>query len=391
MWASRRLRARRVGRTRFGSKGTAHWFLTSIFALGLLAAVGLSGVAQLKQPATGVDANGTVDIPAHKVPLSRFISVEARKNFMAHLAWPVGPLEDRRIAKMREDSDRLIFLPAIAKEKALYTVSISSQTIAAVYTDVVTPAEGASPENRNRVLINLHGGGFSLGARTAGLAESIPIAAVGKIKVISVDFRQGPENKYPAATEDVEHVYRELLRTYQPANIGIYGCSAGGMLTAMAVAWFERKSIPLPGAIGILCSPAAVDFGGDSTYIAPPLNGEPPPPIDVPALGMSYLNGVDPKDPLVSPAYHPEVLARFPPTLIITSTRAVEFSSAVYSHTQLVKAGVDADLHVWEGMWHGFIYDPDQPESKEAYDVIVKFFMRHLGGFSSSDEKVHTQ
>jgi monoterpene epsilon-lactone hydrolase len=44
----------------------------------------------------------------------------------------------------------------------------------------------------------------------------------------------------------------------------------------------------------------------------------------------------------------------------------------------LVKAGVDAELHVWEGLFHGFFYNPDVPESRDCYDVIVKFFDRHL-------------
>jgi hypothetical protein len=30
-------------------------------------------------------------------------------------------------------------------------------------------------------------------------------------------------------------------------------------------------------------------------------------------------------------------------------------------------------------MFHGFFYNPDVPESQECYDVIVKFFARHLG------------
>jgi len=65
--------------------------------------------------------------------------------------------------------------------------------------------------------------------------------------------------------------------------------------------------------------------------------------------------------------------------LIITGTRGFEMSSALYTHTQLVKLGADADLHVWEGLFHGFFYNPDVPESREAYDVIVKFFDKHLG------------
>jgi acetyl esterase/lipase len=51
----------------------------------------------------------------------------------------------------------------------------------------------------------------------------------------------------------------------------------------------------------------------------------------------------------------------------------------VHSHAQLVKHGVDADLQVWEGLFHGFFYNPDVPESRECYDVIVRFFPSRLG------------
>ena len=67
------------------------------------------------------------------------------------------------------------------------------------------------------------------------------------------------------------------------------------------------------------------------------------------------------------------------PTLIVTGTRGFDLSAAVHAHALLVKAGVETDLHVWEGMFHGFFYNPDVPESQDCFDVIVKFFDKHLG------------
>jgi acetyl esterase/lipase len=81
---------------------------------------------------------------------------------------------------------------------------------------------------------------------------------------------------------------------------------------------------------------------------------------------------------LVTPVSDPKLLAKFPPTLIITATRGFEYSNAVYTHGQLIKAGVEADLHVWDGLFHGFFYNPDVPESRDAYDVMVRFFDKHL-------------
>ena len=65
-------------------------------------------------------------------------------------------------------------------------------------------------------------------------------------------------------------------------------------------------------------------------------------------------------------------IAKFPPTLIVTATRGFELSNAVYTHTQLVKQGVDADLHVWEGMFHGFFcLDDVLPDAADPTRVAI--------------------
>jgi acetyl esterase/lipase len=234
------------------------------------------------------------------------------------------------------------------------------------------------------VLIDLHGGGFSGCWPACAELESMPISALGRIRVIGVDYREGPGYKFPAASEDVAAVYKELLSAYPPQNIGIYGCSAGGMLTAMSVAWFQKQGLPQPGAIGISC--AGAGFGGDAAYTAAPLGEARMPPQRPPAAprdarpaGLGYLSGTDPSDPLVAPINSPAVLAKFPPTLIVTATRGFDLSGALYTHQQLVKMGVDAELYVWDGLFHGFFYNPDVPESKDAYNIMVRFFDRKLG------------
>jgi len=39
---------------------------------------------------------------------------------------------------------------------------------------------------------------------------------------------------------------------------------------------------------------------------------------------------------------------------------------------------VEADLHVWDGLGHAFFYAPALPESREAFDVMARFFTSHL-------------
>ena len=342
-----------------------------------------------------VDADGTVHMPAFAVPLSRYMSEQAKRQFIEEVLKPPamdsGP--NVPIAKMRAQVDDY-YRPLVERAEALYPVNISDETIGGVRTQIVTPKSGLSARNRERVLINLHGGGFLVGAGLGGLAESIPISGMGKFKVISVDYREAPEYRFPAASEDVTSVYAELLKQYRAENIGIYGCSAGGILSAMTVAWLQKEKLPKPGAIGIVSagafgsfygSPAdANTWGGDSRFTGPPLvGGAPLPPHGVTSDEMpdalQYIGHTDVNDPLVSPALSPTILAKFPPTLLIAGTRAFDMSAAVQTQRELTKVGVEADLHLWDGLGHCFLLDVNLPESQEAFMVITAFFDSHLG------------
>lgn len=370
-------------------KITRSAFATTRAVLGLMAAAAgvLLGIHQVfgagpkPQTSIAVDHDGTVHVPAQLVPTSSFLTPEAKAYVGEHL------LDIQHPERIAQTNGVPRFLEHyLARQQALYAVVRRETTLAGVHAYVYSPKAGISSRNRRRILIDLHGGGFSGCWPACAELESIPIAALAKIEVVSLDYREGPKYRFPAASEDVASVYRELLRTHRPETIGIYGCSAGGMLTAMAVAWFNAHGLPRPGAVGILCAGAAPvtasGFGGDATYTALPL-GEgrlaPPSSAALPKRApLDYLAAADPRDPLVAPATSAQTLAWFPPTLIVTGTRGFELSNAVYTHSQLVKASVDAELHVWEGLFHGFFYNPDVPESRDCYDVIVKFFDRHL-------------
>jgi len=321
-----------------------------------------------------VQQNGTVVIPSEAVPVSKFLTPEGSAYLVQHL----HDMQDPSMTYAEKGLPRFM-VPYLERQKVIFTVKMEDTKIGGVHAYVYTPTAGIKPVNQDRVLINLHGGGFSGCWPGCAELESRPIAGLGGIKVVSVDYRQGPENKFPSASEDVASVYQELLKSYKPENIGIYGCSAGGMLTAESVAWFQVHGLPRPGAIGVFCASAGA-FGGDAAYTSTPLGeGRLMQEMRDGTPRLGYFSNTDFKDPLVSPLYTSSVLSKFPPTLVITGTRGFEMSGAVYTHSQLVKLGVDAELHVWEGMFHGFFYNPDVPESQDAYAVIVSFFDRHLG------------
>jgi acetyl esterase/lipase len=344
------------------------------------------GVAMAQSNQPKVDADGTVRLPDVPVPYSSFASSEARAAFIRQTRNAPQLDMTKSIAEQRRAQDEHELIPARNRLQATFPVTITPEIIAGVQTDIVVPREGVSPANRNRVLINLHGGGFMFGGRYGGQIESIPIASLGRIKVVTVDYRQGPENRFPAASEDVAAVYRDLLKTYRPENIGIYGCSAGGMLTGQVLAWLQKIKLPRPGAAGMFCGGGQINGAGDSTYVSGALGGMGmpaiPPNIDI-RMVFPYFAGSDINDPMVAPGRYREVLRNFPPTLIMTGTRDLALSSSVHLHSDLVDLGVPSDLHVWEAGTHCFFAsataDPVVPETRQAWNVIVHFFSDHLG------------
>ncbi len=332
------------------------------------------------QPAKPVfSPDGTVHVPAFDLPPSSLLSPEALAAQKARAAMPMmDRMSGVSITDLRAMTERGL-APRVAEMRARYAVDIVEQQMAGVRTRVVTPKAGEA--DASRVLINLHGGAFMMCAEGCAMVESIPIAAVGRYKVVTVDYRQGPENVFPAASQDVASVYQELLKSYRPENIGIYGCSAGGSLTAQSVAWFNDKHIPMPGAVGIFGA-GGVRFGaGDSAYMAGYVDASfPPPGPDGSTIPLAYFKGVAMSERLVSPAAYLDIAAKFPPTLLITGTRAMDMSPAIYTNNQLLKAGVNSRLIVGEGMGHCYIYQAALPEARDAYDQIVRFFDANLGG-----------
>ena len=212
-----------------------------------------------------VQPDGTIELPAESVPVSKFLSPEAKAYLIQHL----HDMQDSNMTYADKGVPRFM-VPYLERQKILFAVNLEDTKIAGVHAFVYSPKAGIQGRNQERVLIDLHGGGFSGCWPGCAELESRPIAALAGIKVVSLDYREGPENKFPAASEDVAIVYQELLKTHKPENVGIYGCSAGGMLTAMSVAWFQKHDLPRPGAIGVFCASAG-EFGGDAAYTSTPL------------------------------------------------------------------------------------------------------------------------
>ena len=315
------------------------------------------------------DPDGTAHI-TREVPMPTTVSPEAQK-WLKEIEQQPGPPET--LAERRKHTDEWRARDS-AEAKRLYPVNIEETTTAGVRTDIITPLAEA---NKNRVLINLHGGGFN--SDSGSLIEGVPIANLAKIKVISVYYRLAPENPFPAAVDDTVAVYKELLKTYQPRNIGIFGTSAGAILTGEVAVKLKQSSLPLPGALGIFSGLADFSRTADSQQIFA-LNGfsgniSPTPPNGT--HDQSYVGKTDPKDPVLSPLFAD--LHGFPPCLLVTGTRDLLLSNTSIFHLALLKAGVDSQLLVYEAMPHAFWYHFQLPETKEVLQLMANFFDEKLG------------
>ncbi len=347
------------------------------FAAAALALTAATLSAQAEEPRPAAPVAGTVKVPAYELPPSVYLSPEARKllenpsPLFAGGMPPPQAIPGIRAAMKRD------LAPLIAALTTQYKVTVTETTVGGIHGYWVRPAATAARRGPKVVLLNLPAGGFMIGqANPIGLKEAIPIASLSGIEVLTIDYRQAPEAKFPAASEDVEKVYRELLKTYAPSRIGMYGTSAGGLLTAQSLAWFQHKGLPAPGAVGILAASADGLWGGDSWYWQKPIQGQPAEPTLTEEL---YYGGHSTGDPLLSPIVSVDVLKRFPPTLLVSATRAGELSSTVNTHRLLTRLGVTAELHVWDGLGHAFFgLHPHLPESREVYEVTARFFAAHL-------------
>jgi acetyl esterase/lipase len=246
--------------------------------------------------------------------------------------------------------------------------------MAGVDVEIFAPAAGVAPENRDRVLINLHGGGFYMGARMMSHIESIPVAAESGFRVVSVDYRMAPEFRFPAATEDVVAVYRALLEEHSASQIGLFGSSAGALLTAQTVAGLVNASLPVPGALAMLSGAASFWTEGDSGCVASYISDRPSNRF----FEDPYFKDVQPEDPTAFPVQSTRILGAFPPSLLVSATRDCALSSVVHTHSRLIELGVPSDLHVWEGVGHAFHYDTELPQSRQVHKIVARFFATHL-------------
>lgn len=258
--------------------------------------------------------------------------------------------------------------PLNKKRAKRYGVEVRKAKVAGVPVKLVRRRENS--DIANRLLINFHGGGFVVDS--GSLTETIPIAGMTGIPVLSVMYRMAPEHPFPAAVDDALAVYRNVLTERAADDIGVYGTSAGAVLTIQLLARIKAEGLPMPAAAGFFSGSADLARAGDCEGFLPDMfEGR-----TAPEMLADYTVGTDRMDPLLSPIFGD--MSGYPPILLMTSTRDQLLSQTVLADLALRRAKVETDLHVYEGMMHAFWAWIECPESDDALAEQAAFFAKHL-------------
>jgi acetyl esterase len=205
------------------------------------------------------------------------------------------------------------------------------------------------------LLVYYHGGGWVIGDLNTHDAICRSLAVRTGHAVMSVDYRMGPEHRFPAAVEDALCSLRWAYENsdslgIHPDRIAVGGDSAGGNLAAIVA---QQRPVPL--VFQLLIYPAT-----DLTQSFPSHIENAAGPV-LTAEAMEWFIGhymgpnADKKDPLASPYFAPDELLRgAPPALVITAEHDPLRDEGEAYGRRLIENGVPASIIRYYGMYHGF-------------------------------------
>jgi acetyl esterase/lipase len=231
----------------------------------------------------------------------------------------------------------------------------------------------------------MHGGGMVIGDHQGNdLPPMLDIAQELGLAVVSVQYRLAPEHPYPAAVEDT---YAGLVWTalhaaelnVDPARIVIAGISAGGGLAASST--LLAGEFGGPALAGQMLIGPMLDDRNDSKS-GWQMQGLGIWDRESNTMGWSALLGDrygSEVPPYASPARQ-EDLSGLPPTFLDVGSAETFRDEVLDFADRLWQAGVDAELHVWPGAFHGFYLMAPQAEvSRKAIDQWRQWLQHTLG------------
>jgi epsilon-lactone hydrolase len=244
--------------------------------------------------------------------------------------------------------------------------------------EIVPPGVPDPTDAAARVLLYLHGGGYTTGSARTHRTLVANIAAAAGVRAVVLDYRLAPEHPYPAAIEDAVAACRAILgQGTAPEHLAVAGDSAGGGL-ALALAQRRREQgEPLPAVIGLVCP--WLDLRPDARTRRGPAPGE---PLLSEALlarfARAYVNGHDPGSPEISPLFAD--LRGMPPLVVHTGSDDLITGDSIEIAARARDAGVEVVERRYPGLWHDFhVYAGVVAGAAEAVNELGTALAARLG------------
>jgi cation diffusion facilitator CzcD-associated flavoprotein CzcO/acetyl esterase/lipase len=230
--------------------------------------------------------------------------------------------------------------------------------------------DGALP-----VLLYFHGGGMVIG--DIDMYDSLMryIASKGRIAVFSVEYRLGPEHRFPRGHEDAFDAYAWLRRNatelnVDDARIAVGGDSAGGGLAAAIAGYAESRGLPRP-AYALLIYPSVDGTGRFPSRTQ--YNGNLP--LTTASVDWFMKHAVstpaDRSDPLFVPLDAPAP-ERHPPAYILAARYDPLVDEGRAYALRLREAGVRVEYDLRPTLPHAFVnFARVIPEARRALDASI--------------------
>jgi acetyl esterase/lipase len=243
---------------------------------------------------------------------------------------------------------------------------------------IYTPKAGSAPYP---VIVYYHGGGWVIANKDVYDGGARALSKLANAVVVSVDYRQGPENKFPAAHDDAYATYQWALANAEsikgdPKRFALAGESAGGGLAVATAIMARDKKAQMPLAI-ISVYPIAGTDTTTPSYVenakAKPLNR-----AMMSWFFDNYLNGPhDRSDARVNLVA--ANLSGLPPVTIINAQIDPLRSDGEMLADRLRAAGVTVDQKTYPGVTHEFfgmgaVNDKAKAAEQLAADALTRAF-----------------
>ncbi|WP_067817266.1 alpha/beta hydrolase [Nocardia inohanensis] len=209
------------------------------------------------------------------------------------------------------------------------------------------PAERVSvgPVADTATVLYLHGGGYTVGSPATHRALAAYLARETGCAVQVLDYRLAPEHPYPAALDDAEAAFLELVASgFEPERIAVAGDSAGGGLSlALAERLRDRHGF-VPAALGLIApwtDPNEIPDRHRDLVINKPWSR---------ACAAAYLGDGDSYDTGYAPLL--AELAGLPPTYVQADVDELLHAQCVRLAAKLEAAGVSVQFTETRGLWH---------------------------------------